>query len=272
MKRFWLFLLVLLTACTPTLSPPTPTPFSVAATPQVLRLACPDTLQPAVAALATAYQQAEPAITLVVIPREDTLALQALAQGQVDLAALTWLPQQTPEQLWTVPFARDGLAIVVNPQNGVPGLTVAQLRELFQGRAEDWAAWGGLPGAPQVVSREEAAGEFALFQERVMGEARVTLTALLAPNNEAVLDWVGNDSLAVGYLATGRLDSRVRALAVEGVPPAPETLASGLYPLTRDLSLATIGEPEGAARAFIQWVLGPAGQAIVQQAGLVGLP
>jgi phosphate transport system substrate-binding protein len=281
-KRWLAALLVLtgaLVACTapPTLVPtppppplvPTPPPPPVAVTPQIVQIACPESLAPLLMALASAYQRVESAAQIIIIERADELALHALTNGDVGIAALTWLPATPPENLWRATFARDGLAVIVNPQNGLPGLTIEQLRQLFGGRVDDWAAWEGLPGAPQIISREEASGDFDFFQARVMSDARVTLTALLAPTTLAARDSVGQEPLAVGYLSTAWLDGDVRALAIEGVPPAPETVAAGLYPLSRELFLVTLGEPQEMARAFIQWTLTPAGQTIVATQGFV---
>jgi phosphate transport system substrate-binding protein len=138
-----------------------------------------------------------------------------------------------------------------------------QLRQLFQGQSENWETWGGLPGTPQLISREEAAGEYAFFQHHVMGDTRVTLTSLLAPSNNAVLELVHNDPLAIGYVSTVYLDDQVRAVALEGVPPAPEAVAADLYPLSRSLYLVTQEEPQNASRDFVQWILTPQGQEIV---------
>jgi phosphate transport system substrate-binding protein len=239
----------------------------VTVTPQRIRVGHSDSAKPLARALASAYQRGHPGSEVELVPRADRLLLPALVRGEVDVALLSWLPPDLPEGVWVSPFARDGLAVIVHPQNGLPGLTLTQAQELFQGRVEDFASWGGLPGMPRVVSREEASGDYALFQERVMATFPVALTALVAPSSDAMLSFVSEDPLAVGYVSTARLTPQVRPLAVEGVPPAPEMLASDVYPLTRDLYLATPGEPAGMARAFTQWVLGPEGQAVVRREG-----
>ncbi len=272
--RRWLVVLLALTgllaACTaPVRLVPTPTPQPPPVTLQIVQIVCPENLAPLVMALGSAYQREELAAQIVVVERADEWALHALTNGDADIAALTWLPATAPQNTWRALFARDGLAVIVNPGNGLPGLTLEQLRQLFGGRVEDWASWGGLPGAPQIISREEASGDFDFFQARVMLDARVTLTALLAPTSLAARESVNQEPLAVGYLSTAWLEDQVRALAIEGVPPAPETIAAGLYPLSRELSLVTMGEPQGMIRAFIQWTLTPQGQAIVTAQGFV---
>ncbi|HOU15346.1 MAG TPA: substrate-binding domain-containing protein [Anaerolineae bacterium] len=276
MRRWLSVLLPLLcfvTGCTGAVAlVPTPTPLPAPLTPQIIQVACPENLAPLVMALASAYQREEAGVQIVVVERADTLAYQALVNGDVDIAALAWLPTVISGDVWRVPFARDGLAIVVNTRNGLPGLTLDQLRQLFRGRVEDWEPWGGLPGAPQIISREEASGDYNFFQAQVMRDARVALTALLAPTSAAACDVVSRDPLAVGYLSTAWLDGDVRALTIEGVPPANEAVAAGLYPLSRDLFLATVGEPQGMARPFIQWVLSSQGQNIVAAQRFTPLP
>ena len=259
-----LVLCCVLTACAlPGALVPTPTPLPPAGTPQVVAVACPESLAPLMMALAAAYQRDEPSVQVVVVSRADVLAFQALSDGDANIVALAWLPVALPEGGWAELFARDGLAIVVHPSHGIPGLTMEQLRLLFRGRVEDWVPWGGLPGAPQIISREEASGEYRFFQQQVMKDARVSLTALVAPTSDAVLQSVGGDTLAVGYLSTAWLTGQVRPLAIEGIPPTYETIAAGLYPLTRDLFFVTLEEPHGATRDFVQWVLGPEGQQVV---------
>jgi phosphate transport system substrate-binding protein len=261
-----------LAACTaPAALIPTPTPQPVMVTPQIVQIVCPESLAPLLMALASAYQHEEPAVQVVVVERADELALHALTNGDADIAALTWLPATAPENTWRATFARDGLTVIVNPQNGLPGLTMEQLRQLFGGRVEDWTSWGGLPGPPQIISREEASGDFDFFQAHVMHDARVTLTALLAPTSLAAHDFVSQEPLAVAYLSSAWLDGQVRALAIEGVPPAPETIAAGLYPLSREIFWVTMGEPQGMARSFIQWTLTPQAQSIVATQGFVSI-
>lgn len=251
---------------------PTPTSQVSTAVVEDLQVVASDSLTPAIQAAASAYHRDHPEVQITVLPRASSLASRALQQGDADVAVVTWLTEDLAEDAWIQPVSRDGLAAVVNSQNGFPEATMTQLQELFQGRLEDWATWGGLPGPPQLVSRETASGAYAFFQAWVMRDARVTLNALLAPSTQAVLDFVADDPLAVGYASTAWLDGRVRAVAVNGVPPSPEAIAAGLYPMTRTHFVVTLSEPDGPARGFVQWLLAEPGQSLLEAHGLVGAP
>jgi len=260
-----------LSACGSPSVVPTPTTAPVSVTPQTITFAYPDALEPLARAWISRYQGAAPSVEVVSLERADPLAWQALTREEVDVAAVTWSPIEPVTQTWRVSVARDGLAVIVNPQNGLPGVTVDQLRDIFQGRLESWEALGGLPGTPALVSREDASGDARFFQRQVMGDLPVALTAVVAPNTEAMLRFVGERPLGIGYLSAARLDERVRPLAIEGVPPSPETLRNRAYPLTRDVELVALGEPDGAVRDFVQWVLGPEGQTVTSSQGWVAI-
>ncbi len=268
-----LLLVLIVAGCgAPTGLIPTPTAEPTRAEAVSLTVVCPDALGPVVRAAATVYQREHTEVEITVVLRADALAAEALRRGEADLALLTWLPEALPEEAWIRPVSRDGLAIAVNPQNGIAGLTMTQLQDLYQGRLEDWARWGGLPGPPQLISRETASGDAAFFQAWVMRDARVSLNALLAPSTEAVLQFVVEDQLAIGYLSSARVSGQVRALPVNGIPPAKETVATGLYPMTRTQFVVTLAEPEEPGRGFVQWLLAAPGQSIFEAHGFVPAP
>jgi ABC-type phosphate transport system substrate-binding protein len=266
-----LIVILALTACSSPSVIPTPTTVPVSVTPESVRFAYPDALAPLARAWVSSYQRISPAVEVVSLERADPLAWQALTRDEVDVAAVTWFPTEPSTRTWRISVARGGLAVVVHPQNGVPGVTLDQLRDLFQGRTGGWESLGGLPGSPALISREDASGDARFFQNRVMGDLPVALTAILAPNTEAMLQFVGERPLAVGYVPVARLDGRVRSLALEGVPPSPETLQTRAYPLVRDVELVVMGEPQGAVRDFVQWALSPEGQTVTAAQGWVTL-
>jgi len=250
----------------------TPTPIPTRPAPASLTVVASESFIPAMRAAASAYQRSFPEIEITVVRRAHGAAMDMVMMGDVDAAVVAWLPDPVPEAAWVAPVARDGLAVIVHPQNGLSGMTMAQLQELFQGQVGDLANWGGLPGTPQPISREDASGAFAFFQAWVMRDARVTLNALLAPSSAAMLDLVAEHPHGVGYVSTAWVDGRVRPVTVAGVPPARETIAGNLYPLTRTYMVVTQGEPEGAVRDFVHWLLDAEGQAVVERHGFVKRP
>ncbi len=225
-------------------------------------------MAPLLAELAAAYHQQVPGVQIEVTGLGTAHGLRALEDGQIDLALASWLPGEMLPAAGDWPataIARDGLAIVVHPQNPLDGLGLLQLQDLFSGRSDEWAALGAPAGLGEVVpvSRELGSGTRAAFEALVMEGKPVTPRALLAPSPAAVVEAVASQPAAIGYLSLGDVTPAVKVLKVEGDLPAPRTVGQGTYPLSRDLWLVTAGPPAGAVAEFLSFVLSPAGQQVV---------
>ena len=253
---FCLLFLLLPTACAPQ-------PLTVTREPVTLRLVAADSCRPLVRELADAYEDAHPWVEIQVEVFNSSLAEQTLRTGEADLALLSW-PQTAVDEspLWSEPFARDGVAVVVHPATPFTETGLAHLQEIFRGRVQEW---GGM--VLTVVSREEGSGVRDAFESVVLGKQDVTFNAVVMPSSEAVIEYVARTPGAVGYVSTLWLSEPaadgVRVPPVEGIRPTPDDVAGARYPITRLLYLAAMGEPAGEAREFAQWVLGSEGQVLV---------
>ncbi len=255
--RFSFFAILLLAACSnPLASPPPPT---------TLRIAGSTSMMPVLRELGQAYQTRHPNVLVDVQGGGSAIGVSLLKAGVADLAAVSWQEEggQPLDGLSAVPIGRDAVAIVVHPQNRVKGLTLLQVRAIYRGEILDWAALGGPAEEPIVVSREEGSGTRTAFEALTMGGDRVTLNALVMPTSSAVVDYVARHRAAIGYVTMAALTDTVRALPVEELLPSPANVQAGAYHLNRMLYLyLPSGAPPGP-QAFVEFVLSPAGQAIV---------
>ena len=288
------------------------------ATPQpiTLRIGGSTAMQPLLASLAEAFGRDHPNVLFDMRGGGSTLGEAQVLAREIDIAASTLLPddmrpdhsaggdqagskpedqpdEQTDEQsgiltnsLIHTPIGLDGVAIIVNKQNEIESLTIQELRDLFDGRTLDWTSLGGLGNEVLLVSREDGSGTRALFEERIMGDEAVSLTAVVMPSSADVVDYVAKHPLAIGYVSEGHVSEsatdsarddsalttdrpevrrEVRVVGVEGRFPDAALDGDEPYFLTRPLFLVTNGEPSGRIRQFIDFVLGPSGQEIVDQ-------
>ncbi len=179
--------------------------------------------------------------------------------------------QEFPDlQIFTI--ARDGIAIVTNPDVPVDELTKDQVREIFAGDITNWSEVGG-PDVPIVViSREEGSGTRDAFEEMVMGEgALIVDTAILQPSNGAVRTTVSTTPDSIAYLSFGYLDQSVKTVAIDGVEPTEPNAASGAYPVVRPLNMLTKGEPGELAGAWLEFILSAEGQELVTDEGYIAV-
>lgn len=177
-----------------------------------------------------------------------------------------------------IPVARDGLVLIVHPENPINQLTTEQLRLIFTGKIKNWQEVGG-PNQPiQVMSRESSSGTFVFFQEHVMNKEDYTPAARLLPGTSALVQAVAADRWTIAYVGLGFAEEahgKVKALAIQSpgqsaaVLPSEETIKAGSYAISRPLFFYTNGAPQGANKEFVDFCLSPTGQNIVRKAGYV---
>lgn len=231
------------------------------------------TVQPLAEKMGEEFMAKNPGVVVEVTGGGSSVGVKAAAQGTADIGNASREVKQ--EELDEFPnlkvhvIARDGIAIVVHPDTAVGGLTVEQVRDIFSGKITSWSEVGGPDALIIVASREEGSGTRDAFQEMVMGDALITENAILQQSNGALRTTVANTPNAIAYLSFGYLDESVKVLPLDGVEATEENASNGSYPVVRPLNMLTNGEPQGLVKAFLDFVLGPEGQAIVRAEGYI---
>lgn len=169
--------------------------------------------------------------------------------------------------------AIDGIAVVVNPQNSVEQLTLDQIRGIYNGTYTNWNQVGGSNRQIVVVGRDSASGTREYFQEAVMQKEDFVGTQLEKNSNGAVAQTIAQTPGAVGYVGLGYLDDTLKPLSVgvntDAVLPTIENVKAGTYPISREVFMFTKGEATGLAKAYIDFIVSPDGQAIAEGEGFV---
>ena len=231
-------------------------PLTVTRQPTVLRIVSSDSCTATVQDMAVVYKETNPWVTIEVETLNSKAALSSLQAGAADLVAISWIGESDP-MVWSMPFAIDATTVIVHPDVPLETIGLLELREVFRGRIGEWADGTHI----QVVSRESGSGVRDAFESAVMAGQDTTLTAIVMTDSAHVLEYVASTPGAIGYVSMGGLGSGVRVLAVAGIQPSIASTQS--YALTYPLLLATLSEPSGEARAFVQWALQAEGQHIV---------
>ena len=252
-----------------------------------------DTMLNLALAWTEAYAAAHPATAVVVTGGGSGTGIAGLLNRTVDIAnASRALKPDEIAQAKAVgftPFPRsvavDALAVIVNPANPVQRLTIAQLADIYTGRVNNWSQVGGLDAPIVRVSRETNSGTHVYFLEEVVRQGDGENTdifapdTLLMPSSVGITSEVRRNPNAIGYDGLGYVDpdhEKMLALAETAggpfVAPTVGSAADGSYPLARPLYMITAGAPRGAIDAYMDWILGPEGQAIVARLGFVPVP
>jgi phosphate transport system substrate-binding protein len=227
-------------------------------------------IQPFAEVLAEQYTKKNPGHFVEVQGGGSTAGLQAVDNGLADIGMCSReLTAEETRQFTRILVARDGLAIVVNADNRVTKLSIEKIRALFAGRLTNWREVGGQDGPVRPITREEGSGTRESFVRLVMGKERISRRALTQESNGAVKELVKGDPAAIGYMSLGLVDNEIGAVAVEGAPPTTDNVLAGRYTLVRPLLFVTKGAASPAAQSFVDFVLSPAGQRLLEKEGLV---
>ncbi len=177
-----------------------------------------------------------------------------------------------------IPVARDGIALIVHPENPVNSLTIDQLRLIYTGKITNWKEVGGADTPILLLSRESSSGTFVFFQEHILNKEDFSPSARLLPGTSALVQAVAADRGAIAYVGLGFAEEakgKAKTLGVQAkdqpnpVVPSEETVVSGTYPVSRPLFFYTNGTPKDTIKQFIDFCLSPAGQKIVRETGYV---
>ena len=219
--------------------------------------------------LAEQFMIKRPDINITVQGGGSALGIQSARSGaaQIGMADLVELPPEASELLG-VTVARDGIAVIVNPENTVTNLSLEQIRSIFSGAIKNWKDTGGADQPVRVISREAGSGTRASF-ETIIGGVNLVNDAIIQDSNGTIRETVANDRDAVGYLSHGLLNEKVKAVRVDGVECSDKEIVAGRYKLVRPVFLLVNGPPAGAAKDFIDYILSGEGQETIRLNGLL---
>lgn len=241
-------------------------------------------------AWAQAFSQKNPGVNISVTGGGTGTGMAALINKTTDIAQAS--REITPVELAAATkngvnpvatkVALDGIVVAVNPANTVGELDFKQLSDIYTAKVTDWKQLGGKPGKIVLLSRESNSGTYSFFLQNVVQSQGKTLkyaaSALLLPSSQAIADQVAQNPNAVGYFGMGYESPKIKVVAVKksasdrAVKPSIATVQDSSYPISRPLLDYTNGQPQGAAKALIDFELSPDGQGVVKQMDFVPLP
>jgi phosphate transport system substrate-binding protein len=232
------------------------------------------TVQPLAEKLGPAFTAKNPGVKIEVSGGGTGVGVKSAGEGTVDVGMASRDITDDEKKLYpdmkTFVIGKDGIAVIVNPGVGVDNLTKEQARDIFMGKISNWKDVGGPDKPIVVVSREEGSGTRTAFQELVMGTNNlITDKAILQNSNGAIRTTVASTPNSTGYLSLGALDKSVKALKINGVDATEDNAATGKYPVVRPLLMLTKGDPKGAAKAWLDWIMTADGQAMVKSEGYI---
>lgn len=211
------------------------------------------------------FKEAHPDVSITLNGGGSGTGLKQVADGSVDIgnsdvAAETKLDKAVADGLVDHKVCVITMAPVINKDiaDKVKSLTKQQLTDIFTAKVTNWKEVGG-PDEPIVlVTRPSTSGTRALFKEFALGGAEETSNKSLETDDSGtLLQSIKDNKGAIGYVALSYLvnNKDVATVAIDGVEPTLENTYSGKYPVWGYEHMYTKGEPSGAVKAFLDFIM-----------------
>lgn len=263
-----------------------------------------DTLGNLMALWGEHFTRQYPGVNVQIQAAGSSTAPTALAAGAAQLGAMSRPMQAVERQLFedrfgypplAIPVAMDALVVMVNQDNPVQQIDMAQLDAIFSvtrrcGAAKAVTHWGDVLPASSAASwatrslqrfgRNSASGTWGFFKQQALCNGDFRNDVGEYPGSSAVVQAVANTAEGIGYASMGIRFSGVRTLAIsrdggESIAPTTDNIRSGRYPWSRPLFVYINKQPgkpvEPLTAAFLRAALSREGQALVTQAGYLPL-
>jgi phosphate transport system substrate-binding protein len=273
---------VALTGCSGSSSTPASTP-STAAQTGTINVSGSDTMVNLAQAWAEKYNTANPGVVITVKGGGSGNGIAALINKTVDFADSSRKIKAEETSAATAAgvtpveteVAKDGLVIIVNSANTVPGLTKEQLGKIYAGEITNWKDVGGADATIVLLGRDSSSGTYGFVKDEVLGKLpnkpEYSKSMKNLQSTQAIVDEVGKSANAIGYVGLGYENNTIKPVAIDGTQSSVATVLDGTYALSRGLFMYSNGEPAGVQKAYIDWILGAEGQALVKEQGFVPL-
>ncbi len=252
-----------------------------------------DTMVNVAQAWAEEYKNVEPSVEIEVSGGGSGVGISALTRGAIDIAnaSRNMKPQEaqlirenTGKEPVEFALGFDALAVFVHKDNPINQISFELLTRIYaeDGNITRWSELGiFIPGVKNDkivrISRQSSSGTYEFFRETVMHNQDFKLGSLDMNGSKEVVELVGRTKTAIGYSGMGYATNEVKMISISTeksqtpVSPTIENAQNASYPLARSLLVYTPGQPEGAVKKYIDWMMSVAGQQILTTNGYVPL-
>jgi len=250
-----------------------------------------DTMVNVAQAWAEQYKTVAPDVEVEVSGGGSGVGIAALIRGAVDIAnasrdmksaEIDQAKKNTGLEPREFIAGFDALAIYVHKDNPATEISIDQLADVFaeDGRTTKWSQLGiTMPRRHDGIiriSRQSSSGTYEFFRTHVLNKKDFKLGSRDMNGSKEVVELIAGTPGAIGYSGMGYNEpGRVKMLKVASlkggptIEPTVENTLNKRYPIARSLLLYTLGEPAGATKAYIDWILSEPGQKVVQESGYV---
>lgn len=199
--------------------------------------------------------------------------IESLSKGSVDIgnSSRNLKPEELSNGCVENVVALDGIAVIVDKNNGVTDISSDNLKKLYTGEIKNWKELGGADEAVVVIGREAGSGTRDAFEELLELKEKCDYAQQL-DSTGAVLAKVASIPGAIGYVSLDVVDDSVASVSVDSVEANEQNILAGKYLLSRPFVMATKGDVSSQNELVQKWfeyVNSEKGKEIIKKVGLI---
>ena len=222
--------------------------------------------------LKEAFEAENPDVTIQYTGSGSGAGITGAQEGTCDIGLASRDLKEDETGVHQITVAKDGIAIIVNPENPVSDLTIEQIAALATGEIANWADVGGNDAEVVFMGREAGSGTRDGFESITGTEDACVYQNEYTSTGEVVAGVAANPN-AIGYASLSAVegDTTVKVLTVGGVAPSEATVLDGTYEIQRNFNfiISDSTELSPAAQAFVDWATSTAASDLIAGAGAV---
>lgn len=203
------------------------------------------------------FQKKNPKVTVNIAGGGSFTGQNQVAAGSVNIGNSD-VPLQDnlkDKGLVETPIVGIPFVFIVNPDVTVENLTQQQYVDIFTGKITNWKEVGGKDEKITIIHRAKSSGSRGAITDIVLKGAAFTDNAVIQDSNGAVRSAIASTPGAIGYVDAAYVDQTIKPLAYNGEKYSIDSVANGKYPVFTFGRMFTKGQPTGAIKAFIDYVL-----------------
>jgi phosphate transport system substrate-binding protein len=217
------------------------------------------TMAPLISAMAQRFRALHPQVGITVQAGGSGRGLLDARSGKADIGMVSRALSDSERDLYGLPIARDGVAVVVHKDNPVRMLADRQLSDIYAGKVVNWKQVGGRDAPILTVKAEAARSSSELFVHYLHMRFDDLQTQRIVGDNQARVKLMVEHPNAILYMSVGEAErsalagAPIKSLAVGGVAATSKNIRNGDFPISRPLTLVTRGAPAGLVKDFIEY-------------------
>lgn len=201
--------------------------------------------------------------------------IEGVRMGRLHIGLISRpLTQSEKGKLVYLPIARSMAGVVFHKSIPISSLNDAQICDIFSGKIKSWKDLGGNDAKITVLTRKRDDNNTETFREKMscFKDLVITSEAIALVRGSEVLAALDKRPGTVGISNLGstfRDFEHIKAVAINGINPTPETARNEKYRYFNERGLVTQGDPHGLTKRFIDFMASAEGRKVIGSQGAI---